>query len=170
MANAIDVKCAGCVGWDSFAATAHLFGLTRNNYLLTLFNIKTRLMFRFGLDLVRSIELAMPDVTEDAKYRVIELLADNPDLTQREMAQRFGLTLGKMHYSLKALAKAGFIKAERLAESDKKMGYLYVLSPTGVAERITLAARLLERKRLEFEALERELVELEKRLNQSTCA
>ena len=94
MANAIDVKSAGCVGWDSFAATAHLFGLTRNNYLLTLFNIKTRLMFRFGLDLVRSVELVMPDVTEDAKYRVIELLADNPDLTQREMAQRLGLTSG----------------------------------------------------------------------------
>ena len=65
----------------------------------------------------------MSDVTEDAKYRVIELLADNPDLTQREMAKRLGLTLGKTHYSLKALAKAGLIKAglikaEPFAASD----------------------------------------------------
>ena len=106
----------------------------------------------------------MPDVTEDAKYRVIELLADNPDLTQREMAERLGLTLGKTHYSLKALAKTGLIKVERFAESDRKMGYLYVLTPAGVAERVVLAARLLERKRLEFEALEREIAELEKRV------
>ena len=124
-------------------------------------------MFRFGLNFVRSVELAMPCVTEDAKYRMIELLADNPDLTQREMAKRLGLTLRKTHYSLKALAKAGFIKAERLAESDKKMSYLYVLTPTCVAERTVLAARLLECKRIEFDALEREIAELEKRVNVS---
>ena len=124
-------------------------------------------MFSFGLDLVGSVELAMPEVTEDAKYQVIELLAANPDLTQREMAQRLGLTLGKTHYSLKALAKAGLIKADRFAESDKKMGYWYVLTPAGLAERVVLAARLLERKRLEFEALEREIAELEKRVKVS---
>ena len=106
----------------------------------------------------------MPDVTEDAKYRVIELLADNPDITQREMARRLGLTLGKTHYSLKALVAAGLVKAERFAESDKKMGYWYVLTPAGVAERVALAARLLERKRLEFEALEPEIAELKKRV------
>ena len=144
-----------------------IFSLPRSQYLLTLFNIKTRFMFGFGLSLLRSVELAMPDVTEDAKYQVIELLADNPDLTQREMARRLGLTLGKTHYSLKALVRAGLIKAERFAESDKKMGYWYVLTPAGVAERVVLAARLLERKRLEFEALEREIAELEKRVKVS---
>ena len=111
----------------------------------------------------------MPDVTEDAKYRVIELLADNPDMTQREMARRLGLTLGKTHYSLKALVAAGLVKAERFAESDKKMGYWYVLTPAGVAERVVLTARLLERKRLEFEVLEREIAELEKRVKVSEC-
>ena len=64
------------------------------------------------------VKWAMSDETEDAKYRVIELLADNPDLTQREMAQRLGLTLGATHYSLKALAKASLVKAERFAVSD----------------------------------------------------
>ena len=57
----------------------------------------------------------MPDVTEDAKYRVIELLADNPDMTQREMARRLkALTLGKTHYSLKALVAAGLVKGRAL--------------------------------------------------------
>ena len=141
--------------------------LNSSQLLVNLFNIKTRLFFGIGLDLLRSIELAMPDVTEEAKYRVIELLAINPDLTQREMAQRLGLTLGKTHYSLKALVRAGLIKAERFAESDKKMGYWYVLTPAGVAERVVLAAKLLERKRLEFEVLEREIAELEKRVKVS---
>lgn len=60
----------------------------------------------------------MSDGTEDARYLVIGLLADNPDLTQREMVKRLGLTLGKSHYSLKALAKPGLIKAEPFAASD----------------------------------------------------
>ena len=83
------------------------------------------------------------------------------------MAQRLGLTLGKMHYSLKALVTAGLVKAERFAESERKMGYWYILTPAGVAERVVLAARLLERKRLEFKALEREIAELERRVKVS---
>ena len=83
------------------------------------------------------------------------------------MALRLGLTLGKTHYSLKALVTAGLVKAECFAESDKKMRYWYVLTPAGVAERVVLAARLLERKRFEFEALEREIAELEKRVKVS---
>ena len=119
------------------------------------------------MDLLRSIEFATPNVTENAKYRVIDLLANSPDLTQREMAQRLGLTLGKTHYSLNALMRAGLVKAEYYAESEKKMGYWSVLTLAGVAERILLAARLLERKRLEFEALKREIAELEKRVKMS---
>ena len=131
--------------------------------LIILVQYQNKIDIQFWFELGWSVELTMPKVNEDAKFRVIELLADNPDLTQREMAQRLGLTLGKTHYSLKALAKAGLIKAERFAESDKKMGYWYVLTPAGLAERVVLAARLLERKRLEFEALKREIAELEKR-------
>ena len=73
----------------------------------------------------------MPDVTEDAKYRVIELLAENPDMT-REMARRLDLTLGKL--LAESVCGAGLVKTERFAESDKKMGYWYVLTPAGVAD------------------------------------
>ena len=58
-----------------------LFSLTFHMPFVTFFNIKK----------MDSVGLAMPDATEDAEYRVVELLADNPDLTQREMAQRLGL-------------------------------------------------------------------------------
>ena len=56
------------------------------------------------------------------------------------------------------------MRAERFAQSDRKLGYLYVLTPAGVAERVKLAGRLLERKRAEFEALKREIAELEGRV------
>lgn len=82
-------------------------------------------------------------------------------MTQREIAEALGMTLGKTHYSIKALIDAGLVRAERFAQSEKKLGYLYVLTPSGLAERIKLAARLLERKRVEYEALEREIAELE---------
>ena len=85
-------------------------------------------------------------------------------MTQREMAQALGMTLGKTHYSLKALIQAGWVKVERFAQSDNKAGCIYVLTPDGIAERITLAARLLAKKRAEYELLEKEIAELENRV------
>jgi len=64
-------------------------------------------------------------------------------MTQREIAEALGMTLGKTHYSIKALIDAGLVRVERFAQSEKKLGYLYVLTPSGLAERIKLAARLL---------------------------
>ncbi|QGG79083.1 MarR family EPS-associated transcriptional regulator [Litorivicinus lipolyticus] len=104
-------------------------------------------------------------IPEDSQYQVLELIRDKSDLTQREMAQKLGLTLGKTHYSLKALVEAGWIRAERFARSENKSGYIYVLTPTGVAERLSLAARLLARKREEFDKLSLEIRALEGRLD-----
>ena len=106
-------------------------------------------------------------IPEDSQYRVLELLRDNPDMTQREMAEELGMTLGKTHYSLRALIQAGWVRAERFAQSDNKAGYLYVLTPDGIAERIKLAARLLAKKRAEYEALEAEISELEAKVKKS---
>ena len=88
-------------------------------------------------------------------------------MTQREMAEALGMTLGKTHYSLKAVIQAGWVQAERFAQSDNKAGYLYVLTPDGIAERLKLAARLLAQKRAEYEALDAEIAKLEDRVKNS---
>ena len=97
-------------------------------------------------------------IPEDSKYRVLELLRDNPDMTQQEMAKALGMTLGKTHYSLKAVIQAGWVRAERFAQSDNKAGY-HMLTPAGIAERISLAARLLARA-VGYWALEADIAEL----------
>lgn len=96
-----------------------------------------------------------------------ERLRDNPDMTQREMAEALSMTLSKTHYSLKAVIQAGWVRARRFAQSDNKAGYLYVLTPDGIAEQIKVTARLLAKKRAEYEALEAEISELEARVKNS---
>jgi len=135
-------------------------------YLDSLFNIKTRLNFSANGEIPAphscgSLPGLFPEplkvTSNDAHYQVLELIEREPELTQRQMADRLGLTLGKTHYALKAVVGAGWVRAERFAKSDSKRGYLYVLTPEGVGQRVKLAADLLERKKAEYEALRREI-------------
>ena len=102
---------------------------------------------------------------EDAQYKVLELLRKHPELSQRQMAEKLGLTLGKTHYSIKALVAAGWVKTQRFVNSDHKAGYIYVLTPSGISQRLALANSLLERKRREFERLGTEIALLEDRIS-----
>ena len=97
---------------------------------------------------------------DETRYRVIKAIEANPECNQRELAQALGMALGKTNYALKALIEAGMVRADRFAKSDHKLGYLYVLTPSGVAERVKLAAALLQRKQDEYRALEAEIERL----------
>jgi EPS-associated MarR family transcriptional regulator len=90
-------------------------------------------------------------------YRLLKLLKDNPDLSQREMAQRLGISNGGMHYCLNALMGKGLIKLENFANSKHKLGYFYMLTPKGIAQKAALTSRFLERKMAEYEALRKEI-------------
>lgn len=90
-------------------------------------------------------------------YKVLKLLKDNPDLSQREMAQRLGISNGGMHYCLNALMEKGLIKLENFANSKHKLGYFYILTPKGIAEKTALTSCFLERKMAEYEALRAEI-------------
>jgi len=101
----------------------------------------------------------------DTYFRVMRLLQDNPDLTQRELAQRLGVSVGMMHYCLKALIEKGFIKVKRFAKAKNKFGIIYVLTPKGLGERAALASSFLKRKRAEYDALRLEIESLHSNLN-----
>ena len=60
---------------------------------------------------------------EDTRYRVMSLLAENPDLTQRELAQKLGISLGGVNYCLSALMEKGWIKVQNFSQSKNKFGY-----------------------------------------------
>ena len=94
---------------------------------------------------------------EDTYFRVLRMLQDNPDLTQREIAERLGLSTSGLNYCLKALIDKGWVKMQNFSQSKNKFGYIYVLTPQGIAEKVALTSRFLKRKMEEFEALKVEI-------------
>lgn len=97
------------------------------------------------------------NLQEDTHFRVLRLLEDNPDLTQRELAEQLGMSLGGLNYCLKALIEKGYIKVRNFQHSKNKFKYVYKLTPSGVARKIALTGRFLKRKMEEYEALKAEI-------------
>ena len=83
----------------------------------------------------------------------MRLLQDNPDLTQRELADKLGISVGGLNYCLKALMEKGWVKMNSFAHAKNKFGYIYVLTPSGIAEKAAITHRFLQRKMDEYEAL-----------------
>lgn len=94
---------------------------------------------------------------EDTHFRVLRLLQENPDLTQRELAERLGISVGGLNYCLQAMIEKGLVKMRNFAQSKNKFGYVYVLTPSGIAEKAAITHRFLQRKMEEYEALKTEI-------------
>lgn len=91
---------------------------------------------------------------------MLRLLEREPDISQRELADRLGLSLGGLNYCLKALMDKGLVKLENFSNSRHKLGYVYILTPMGLAAKAALTARFLKRKMAEYEALRAEIESL----------
>lgn len=87
----------------------------------------------------------------------MRILQENPDLTQRELAEKLGVSVGGLNYCLKALMEKGWVKMQNFARSKNKFGYVYVLTPHGMSEKAALTSRFLMRKIEEYEALKAEI-------------
>jgi EPS-associated MarR family transcriptional regulator len=96
-------------------------------------------------------------ISEDTRFRVLRLIEENPDASQREIASALGLSLGGVNYCLKALIRRGLLKIENFRKSGNKIGYLYLLTPEGIAEKAYLTEVFLRRKMAEYEALRKEI-------------
>jgi EPS-associated MarR family transcriptional regulator len=97
---------------------------------------------------------------DDTRYRLLRLLTEHPELTQRELAAELGMSLGKTNYCLRALIGRGWIKVQNFRNSDNKLAYAYVLTPSGVTAKLRATADFLRRKQKEFVRLEQEIAEL----------
>ncbi len=107
---------------------------------------------------------------EDTHYRVLRLLEANPDLTQREIAKELGLSTGGINYCLRALIDKGWVKVQNFSESKNKFGYIYVLTPVGVSQKIALTGKFLQRKMNEYDALRSEIKLLSNEIQNSSEA
>lgn len=95
-------------------------------------------------------------------YKILKLLEQNPQISQRELARELGVSLGKTNYCVKALVEKGWLKVNNFKNSRNKLAYAYLLTPQGAKEKVQIAARFLQRKRIEFEAIKQELEELQR--------
>ena len=101
----------------------------------------------------------------EAHYRVLKALEANPNLSQRQLATELGISVGKANYCIKALIDAGWVKALNFRNSDNKLAYAYVLTPSGIRRKTKLTMRFLEHRRCEFEALRHEIAALSAELD-----
>lgn len=99
--------------------------------------------------------------------QVLRDISSNPTITQREIANKNGISLGKANYVIKALVKKGYIKIQNFKSSKNKKGYLYILTSKGIMQKAKLTAEFLKRKMQEYDRLQAEIKEIEKELSES---
>jgi EPS-associated MarR family transcriptional regulator len=104
-----------------------------------------------------------PSEDRDAEtyMRVLRVLYMQPQLNQRALAARVGVSLGKVNFCLQALAEKGWIKMQNFVSSPAKLRYSYVLTPSGLSHKTELTRLFLRRKVAEFEMLKSEIAQLE---------
>ena len=107
----------------------------------------------------------MPLLTDPQRLELLKLLHDQPQLSQRELAQAMGVSLGKANYCLKALIEKGLVKFGNFRKNPDKRHYAYLLTPAGLEEKTRITMGFLKRKVAEYETLEKEIEQLRGDLN-----
>ena len=101
---------------------------------------------------------------EEAHLRILKIVSQKPDISQRQLAVRLGISLGKTNFLIKALLEKGLIKAGNFSRAEKKLEYLYLLTPKGVGEKMRMTQAFLIRKEAEYEALRAEILALKREI------
>ena len=104
---------------------------------------------------------------EELRLRVMRVLEEKPEATQRQIANELGVSLGGVNYCIKALTDRGLVKLGNFAKSNNKMGYAYFLTPDGMSEKAKITARFLMRKLDEYEKIKKELEVLREEMARS---
>jgi EPS-associated MarR family transcriptional regulator len=97
---------------------------------------------------------------DESHYRIMRLIEANPGLSQRDIARELGVSVGKVNYCLRAVARKGWIKATNFRNSQNKAAYLYWLTPRGVQMKARMTAKFLSIKVREYEALRAEIEQM----------
>ena len=90
-------------------------------------------------------------------FEVLRKIDKKPEATQRELAQELGFSLGKLNYCLKALKQKGLIKIKNFEKNPKKINYIYILTPSGLATKTRLTLNFMKRKMKEYDELKSEI-------------
>lgn len=100
--------------------------------------------------------------SDENVMKALMALEKNPELSQRQLAKKLDVSVGKTHYILNSLIDVGLVKVDNFRRSDNKLGYTYLLTPRGFVEKAKVTKRFLSRKQREYKALERQIADLTK--------
>jgi len=103
-------------------------------------------------------------MNQELSIKIIRELEKAPKQSQRALSERCGVSLGSLHYSIKALVEKGYVKARNFKNAQNKLAYAYILTPSGINLKKELTLAFLKRKQAEYEALQKEIKALEKDL------
>lgn len=103
---------------------------------------------------------------ETTHYGLLKTLEESPSLSQRDLAKRLGVSLGKVNFCLNALVEKGSLKINNFRNSDNKLAYAYLLTPRGVEEKARITVHFLRYKMQEYERLKKEIEELQREAEQ----
>ena len=90
-------------------------------------------------------------------FNVLRKINNKPKVTQRELAEELGFSLGKLNYCLKALKNKGLVKVKNFRKNPNKLNYIYVLTPRGITEKTKLTLNFMKRKMQEYDELKKEI-------------
>tara|TARA_E500000178_G_C16976893_1_gene733811 strand:- start:1050 stop:1355 length:306 start_codon:yes stop_codon:yes gene_type:complete len=90
-------------------------------------------------------------------FEVLRKIGKSSKSSQREMAEELGFSLGKLNYCLKALKQKGLVKIQNFKKNPKKLNYVYVLTPKGIAAKTKMTLNFMKRKMDEYDQLKKEL-------------
>ncbi len=95
----------------------------------------------------------------------MKILEVNPDLSQCDSSQALGISFGGINYCLNALVAKGLVKIENFSHNQKKFAYVYLLTPSRIAEKAAMISTSLKRKMEEYEALKVEIATLKSEID-----
>lgn len=90
-------------------------------------------------------------------FEILRKISKKPEASQRQLAQELGFSLGKLNYSLKELQLKGLIKIQNFKKNEKKMNYLYILTPQGISSKTKLTINFMKQKMKEYDELRLEI-------------
>jgi EPS-associated MarR family transcriptional regulator len=96
-------------------------------------------------------------ISEDLRYKLLKLLAEEPQISQRDLSGRLGISVGKTNYCLSALVDKGLVKINNFRRANNKLAYVYLLTPSGIEEKARVTVSFLQRKMREYAELQEEI-------------
>lgn len=109
-------------------------------------------------------------LSEELRYKLLKLLAEEPQISQRDLAGRLGISVGKTNYCLSALVDKGLVKINNFRRANNKLAYAYLLTPRGIEEKAKVTVSFLQRKMREYAELQEEIEALRNETSVSVVA